>query len=334
MSRPSSVMAWKIAASAALLMASANHGVHASYLGSDAARAFMVEMQERHAFPEATLQRIFAAAERKDSILKAMSRPAERTLEWKDYRKIFMTEDRVRLGKAFMDKHAPAFERAEKEMGVPRHVIAAIIGVETRYGRVTGGHRVIDALATLAFDYPPRADFFRGELEQFLLLTREQAFDPLQLKGSYAGAMGYGQFIPSSYRNYAIDFDGDGVANILDNPVDAIGSVANYFVGHGWRSGEPVVEQVGMRPGLDALIHDGLQPQFTLDDFRKTGLQPAASLGDNAPARLLRLVAEDGEQWWLTYHNFYVITRYNHSSMYAMAVYELSQALKAADATE
>lgn len=291
---------------------------------------FVREMTERYGFEAERVSAILANAQRRDSILEAISRPAEKTLEWFEYRRIFMREQRIEEGVDFLRRHREAFDRAESEYGVPAPVIAAIIGVETWYGTYKGKYRVLDALATLAFDYPPRSRFFRSELVQYLLMTREQGFDPLELTGSYAGAMGYGQFISSSYRHYAIDFDDDGVADILTNPVDAIGSVANYFSAHHWRAGEPVAERLDHSlPEASPLLSRELKPRFTVNDYRQAGLEPQAGVSGEAKARAIRLVGEDGQEQWLTYHNFYVITRYNHSHLYAMAVHQLADALAA-----
>lgn len=300
----------------------------ASYLQDPEAQAFADKMRSEYGFEEQSLERWLSAAEKQQKIIDAISRPAEKTLEWSDYRRIFLTEDRIQGGKAFIEEHQETFARAEADLGLSRYYAAAILGVETRYGRHRGNYRVLDALATLAFDYSPRGSFFRKELEHFLLLTREQGFDPLVLKGSYAGAMGYGQFISSSYRAYAIDFDADGVADILENPTDAIGSIANYFARHGWKPGQPVAEKVTVNDEQRKLAETRLKPSRTLGDFRAAGVEVVAGLHDSAPARLLRLEGETGTEYWLTYHNFYVITRYNHSSLYAMAVMQLAQALQ------
>ncbi|EDM46592.1 lytic murein transglycosylase B [Marinobacter algicola DG893] len=292
-------------------------------------RDFVREMSERYGFEAERVSTILADAQRRDSILEAISRPAEKTLEWYEYRRIFMREERVEQGVSFIRKHQKAFERAEREYGVPASIVAAIIGVETWYGTYKGKYRVLDALATLAFDYPPRSRFFRSELAQYLLMTREQGFDPMALTGSYAGAMGYGQFISSSYRHYALDFDGDDVADILTNPVDAIGSVANYFHAHRWQNGGPVAEQVSdSLPKNSPLLTGELKPTLTVNDYRQVGIIPKTDVPGDAKARAIRLLGEEGSELWLTYHNFYVITRYNHSHLYAMAVHQLAGALE------
>lgn len=304
--------------------------VSANYAASAQGKVFIDEMVSTHGYDRDQLTRWLADASKQSAIIDSISKPAEKTLNWEGYRRIFITPARIEKGKAFLDRYQAEFDRAEAEFGVSRYVIAAIIGVETQYGDYSGRYRVVDALSTLAFDYPPRSKFFRGQLEQFFLMTREQSLDPAELKGSYAGAMGFGQFIPSSYRHYAVDFDNDGVADIVSNPIDAIGSVGNYFAKHRWVKGAPVAEQVPAEQTatLDSgLFTRSLKPSLTVGDYRKAGITPLSSVDDSNRARLVRLQAEGGPQDWLTYHNFYVITRYNHSHLYAMAVLELSGAL-------
>ncbi|TNC80064.1 MAG: lytic murein transglycosylase B [Oleiphilus sp.] len=303
--------------------------VVASYDQRPEVMTFVDELVTEHQFDREVLIAAFSEAEKKESILKAISRPAEKRLEWKGYRKIFLTDDRIKRGKDFIREHRKTLEKAQEKFGVPVEVIAAIIGVETRYGRNKGSYRVVDALSTLAFDYPPRSKFFRKELKQAFLLAREQGFDVLNLKGSYAGAMGFGQFIPSSYRHYAIDFDGDNVADILDNPTDAIGSVANYFAEHRWKTGGKVAAPVTVSGSTGDLLYKELKPRHVLADLYRQGVSTVEGQDPEQSAKLLRLQGEQGEEFWATFHNFYVITRYNHSHLYAMAVYQLSQALKA-----
>lgn len=300
----------------------------AGYESSADGKAFIGEMTDRYGFEASRVTALLASATRQDAILEAISRPAEKSLEWHQYRKIFIRPERLAQGRKFLAEYREAFARAEAEYGVPANIVAAIIGVETWYGNYTGKYRVLDALATLAFDYPPRSRFFRSELVQYLLLTREQGLDPESLKGSYAGAMGYGQFISSSYRNYAVDFDGDGRVDILNSPVDAIGSVANYFHRHDWRSGEPVAERIEDRlPETSPLLGGELRPRLTVRAYRDAGIAPGAAVQPDDPARAVRVSGEQGPELWLTYHNFYVITRYNHSHLYAMAVHELARLL-------
>ena len=310
------------ALSTGVALASVNYGDNALALD------LIDELVAEENFDRATLEAVFADAERQESILKAIARPAEKTKPWYEYREIFVTEKRENQGVAFYEAHRDTLARAERETGVPAQIIVAIIGVETYYGRITGSYRVIDALSTLAFDYPKRSPFFTKELKNYLMLTRDQGFDPTELKGSYAGAMGYGQFMPSSYRAYAIDFDDDGVIDIWNNPVDAIGSVANYFREHGWRSGEPVVT-AALREGEvpEDWFNSSLKPERTVGEFQSAGLRPMRQLPEDAPATAMKFELADGFEYWMGLHNFYVITRYNHSSMYAMSVYQLSQRL-------
>lgn len=267
--------------------------------GSESDRERFIErMVNDEGFERSRVVEWLDAARHDEAVIERISAPAEKVLNWGEYREIFLTLERVEQGRAFMARHRETLERAEARYGVPAELITAIIGIETFYGRHTGNDRVLDALVTLGFGYPPRADFFREELRHFLLLAQEQGFDPREPKGSYAGAMGYGQFIASSYRHYAVDFDDDGTADLFTNPVDAIGSVANYFHEHDWQRGVPVV--------------------MPLAEWR-------GPVGDT---RLLRLDLEDGSRDWIAHANFDVITRYNHSDLYAMAAWALAQRLR------
>ena len=301
-----------------------------TYLGHEAASAFMSEMSEEHDFSRQELESWFTSATKKQSILDAISRPAEKTLTWEKYRKIFLTSTRIKQGIIFWQNNQEILAKAEQEFGIPPEIIVAIIGVETLYGKRQGSFRVIDALSTLAFDYPPRSRFFRKELKEFLLLAREQKQDPLSLSGSYAGAMGYGQFIPSSYRAYAIDYDGDGFADIWRNEKDAIGSVANYFKRHGWKTGEEVAVRSRLNKNHDkSLINQSLKPSTNIANLKSRGFLPTKPVNDGHSATIMRLEGSWGEEFWLGLHNFYVITRYNHSRLYAMAVWQLSQEILA-----
>ncbi|NVK42708.1 MAG: lytic murein transglycosylase B [Oceanospirillaceae bacterium] len=279
------------------------------------------------------LEELLGNAKRQDSILKLMSRPAEKRLNWGEYRNIFIEQKRIDQGVQFWNENADALARAEREFGVPAEIIVAIIGVETRYGRITGNYRVIDALSTLGFDYPKRAEFFRGQLKEYLQLVQEEQLDPLALKGSYAGAMGYGQFIPSSYRAYAVDFDGDHKRDIWNNTTDAIGSVANYFAEHGWKQGEPVITNVVInKPADPSWFNAGLTPEVSLAQWAERGISTRQDLPPAQLATLMEFETADGDFYRFGLHNFYVITRYNHSRLYAMAVYELSQLIREAHA--
>jgi len=307
------------------------HGSMASgYADNPEAQLLIQELVEEEGFDRTELEQLFAGAERKDSILKAIARPAEKTKPWYEYRQIFVTDKRARGGVDFYRVHAASLQRAEREFGVPAEMIVAIIGVETRYGSNKGSYRVVDALSTLAFDYPPRSKFFRSELKHYLLMTREQGLPAGEMKGSYAGAMGYGQFIPSSYRAYAVDFDGDGVADIFNNPVDAIGSVANYFSEHKWREGEAVTAPARVGENYrQEWMNDGLKPKRTVAELAEGDIFPVGEASADARATPIEFEVEDGLEHWLGWYNFYVITRYNRSAMYAMSVYQLSQEIEA-----
>ena len=290
-------------------------------------QSYIDTLVTEHDFDREQLVVLFSDVRRQQSVLDAISRPAERTKPWYEYRDIFVTPKRIDQGVEFWHENAEDLDRAAAEFGVEPRIIVAIIGVETRYGRNTGGYRVVDSLTTLGFDYPPRSTFFRGELTEFLLLAREEGMDPASLKGSYAGAMGYGQFIPSSFRAYAVDFDGDGVRDIWGNRTDAIGSVANYFKRHGWREGETVVVQVDTTEPLpDGVANASLNLKQTVGGLRDLGVQ-VDGLAAETPAALFQMQAEAGPEYWLGLHNFYVITRYNRSRLYALAVVQLGEAI-------
>ena len=311
----------------------------ADYGDRDDVRAYAAETAAAHDFDEEALIALFAEARRKQSILDAISRPAERVKPWHEYRDIFLTRDRIAQGVAFWRENEEVLNRAAVAFEVDPRIIVAIIGVETRYGRNAGSYRVLDALATLSFDYPPRSKFFRKELTEFLLLAREEDKNPTDLTGSYAGAMGYGQFIPSSFRAYAVDFDGDGIRDIWNNPSDAIGSVGNYFHQHGWRSGGLVALPVQASAGLpEGVANASLKLKYTVAELRAMGVRipsvseevsenVAENLTEDTPAALFRMETEDGPQYWLGLRNFYVITRYNRSRLYALAVLQLADAI-------
>lgn len=313
-----------------LTMLVLHSSVHADYSERSDVREYVAELVSEHGFDEEALLELFSQAERKDRILESIARPAERTLEWHEYRNIFIKEPRISQGVEFWLANQAVLEEAEARYGVAPEYIVAIIGVETRYGRITGGYRVLDALTTLAFDYPPRSSFFRKELTQYLLLAREEGEEATAFTGSYAGAMGYGQFIPSSYRAYAVDFNDDGARNIWSDEADAIGSVANYFKRHGWRGGEPVAFEVELTDqAADQVANESLSPKRTVGELEALGVA-IDGLDPAMPANLYRMMQVDGPEYWLGLNNFYVITRYNHSRLYALAVYQLSQEVLAA----
>ncbi len=296
------------------------------------AQQFIDKMVNKHGFDRQQLQEILSQAKRLDSVLRLMDNqaptisvkpPSGPNGAWLRYRKKFITPDNVQNGVVFWNQYEDALNRAWQVYGVPPEIIVGIIGVETRWGRVMGKTRILDALATLSFNYPRRAEYFSGELETFLLMARDEQDDPLNLKGSFAGAMGYGQFMPSSYKQYAVDFSGDGHINLWD-PVDAIGSVANYFKAHGWVKGDQVAVMAnGQAPGLP----NGFKTKYSISQLAAAGLTPQQPLGNHQQASLLRLDVGTGYQYWYGLPNFYTITRYNHSTHYAMAVWQLGQAV-------
>ncbi len=273
-----------------------------------------------------------AKARYQQSIIDAISRPAE-AKPWKDYRPIFVTDRRIEDGVAFLQANAALLKRIENEFGVPAEVIVTILGVETNYGRITGRYRVLDALTTLAFAYPPRQEFFRSELKQLFLLHESLMPYPTdQLMGSYAGAMGWGQFMPSSVANFARDYDGDGKVDLWNSLPDICASVANYFVAHGWQKGGPVAVRADVAADARAITPAGLEPAYPLQQLDEWGYHAANKLDPMTPASLIFLEGADGRETWLTFENFYAISRYNKSPLYSLAVYQLSQAIAAAAA--
>jgi membrane-bound lytic murein transglycosylase B len=294
------------------------------------AAVFIEEMVTEHQFDRAELQKIIDQAKKKQSILDAISRPAERTKTWAEYRPMFVNKTRISRGLDFWKANEETLKRAEAEFGVPAKYIVSIIGVETMYGKQGGGYRVIDALATLAFDYPKRP-LFRRELKSFLIMCKQYKLDPLTLRGSYAGAMGYGQFIPSSYLSYAIDFDGDEKKDIWDNPVDAIGSVANYLNKHGWVRGGVITSRARVAGNAyQDKVNETLEPTKTVGQWSEFGVTPASSetMPEQEKAALFKYQGRLGAEFWLGFNNFYTITRYNHSRLYAMSVIQLGDEIE------
>jgi len=299
--------------------------VYAKDLDQISVQKFINYMVSTHNYDVTALQKIFKQAKFSNRVLKAISKPAE-ALPWYKYRPIFLQPERVKQGIIFWERHKEKLLAAQDKYGVPAEIIVAIIGVETRYGKFTGNDRVLDALATLAFHYPKRSKFFRSELEQYLLLIREQKIDPYTIKGSYAGAMGIPQFISSSYRNYAIDFDADDKIDIWNNPVDAIGSVANYFKQHGWIAGEEIAVRAEVEDGQYLQVSNKeLKPDIKLSEVTSYGIKPQENLTQDLKLKILSFENKDDNDIWLVFTNFYVITRYNHSPLYAMAVYQLAE---------
>ena len=298
-----------------------------------AVRAFIADMNSKHGFDADALTRTFSHVNRIDRIIELIAKPAEKVKPWHQYRAVFITDKRIRDGAAFWRAHEATVLRAADTYGVAPEVIIAIIGVETSYGANVGNFRVIDALSTLAFHYPgndaARSAFFRTQLEQFLLMARDDHLDPLSLNGSYAGAMGMPQFMPDSYRRLAVDFDGDGARNIWNDADDAIGSVANYLHEHGWRRAGPVTTKAhlgGANPAT--FLKTTIKPDFRLSDFTGAGIMPARSGNPDDEAALFELEGANGNEYWIGYTNFYVISRYNPRVKYAMAVAQLSEEIR------
>lgn len=297
-----------------------------NYAEHPRAEAFIEEMAEA-GFDADEVRGWLRAAEKKQSILDAISRPAE-AKPWFEYRPIFVNRERIELGAVYWDEHEAILEQVEEQLGVDPRVIVAIVGVETRYGRHAGRYRVLDALATLGFDYPPRADFFRKELREFFLLSREEGIDMGDALGSYAGAMGHGQFIPSSYRHYAVDFDGDGQRNLWNSPQDILGSVGNYLHVHGWEHEAPVAVPARVEgEAHQALLEAGIRPGIKAAELDGYGVTPESGIDPEARVGLIALETAHGQEYWVVFNNFYVITRYNRSPLYAMAVHQLATAI-------
>lgn len=297
-------------------------------------RDYISTLSAEHNLDEERITQLFSGLTSQQSILDAISRPAERRLSWREYRPIFIKQKRIDLGRQFVNEHSALLARASETYGVPVNVIAAIIGVETFYGRITGKYGVVESLATLAFDYPPRAKFFRSELSEFLVLSEAEGWDAGSVKGSYAGAMGLPQFISSSYRQYAVDFDGDGKRDLFGSSADGIGSVANYLARHGWVKDAPIAAQ-WPQPSevplqIRSLVSESLKPAVSADTVKKLGFMSPTLEPGTATNHLLSVMVLKGaeaEEVWVGYRNFYAITRYNHSRLYAMAVYQLANEL-------
>ena len=297
-------------------------------LDAPAVRSFLEELAAEEQVSPAQARELLASAELRPDLIELMSRAPEATVEWAAYRRIFMGSGRISAGKAFSRLHGEALSGVASETGVPASVVLGILGVETRYGRITGRHRVLDVLATLAFHHPRRGDFFRRELKDFMALGSEGALDAAEVLGSYAGAMGRAQFIPSSYRRYAVDGDGDGRRDLFGSWRDVLSSVAAYLSAHGWQRGGGVALSASLAEGSAAKPQErGLSPPTSVGALRADGVLFDAGLSDDTPAGLLMMLGADGPEYWLALPNFYVITRYNRSYMYALVVHQLGEAI-------
>lgn len=288
---------------------------------------FIDDMVQQQDMDRAVVAGWLADAVPQQSIIDLISKPAERTLAWWEYRARFLTEARIKAGLALWDSEQAALAQAAREYGVPPQYLLAIAGVETSFGRITGRYRVLDALATLAFDYPPRSDYFTRELAQYLLLAREESLDPRRPLGSYAGAMGAAQFMPTSLRNFAVDGDGDGRRDLWNNWTDVFASIANYLVQHGWKTGEPVLATAQPPSPADDPASLRLELADTVAGLRARGYTFDTALAGDSPALVVAAQQQDRLAWRVGFANFYAITRYNRSTLYAMAVHELAQAL-------
>ncbi len=317
----------------ALLLAGPANPALALDLKREDVRSFVDELVDQHGLDRAYINQVLAGSATQQSILDAMSRPAEKVKPWHEYRDIFLTSKRIDAGVEFYAQHRERLEQIEADTGVPPEMILGIVGVESFFGRITGRHRVVDALVTLGFDYPPRAKFFRSELQQVFLLAQEEQLQLEELVGSYAGAMGPPQFIPSSYRAYAVDGDGDGKRDLLGSWDDVLASVGNYFAVHKWRAGEPVAASASLNDrATDLPLQTSLKPGSSVGALSTAGVLFATELQSDATAGLWRLDGAAGDEYWVGFHNLYVITRYNRSVMYALAAWQLGNAIVAAAA--
>ena len=301
------------------LQAQADQAKIDAFIKQQAAHTEMTEKEVKDILDQAQFQK---------GIIKMVSRSAEGTMTWKRYRKIFLTPERIKAGVAFWKKHKAALSRVSEESGVPEEIILAIIGVETYFGKIKGSYRVLDALYTLAFGYPKRSGFFTRELGIFLEIAKAEKLDISSVKGSYAGAMGYSQFMPSSYKTYALSFEEGGIIDLINSPEDAIASVANYLKVHRWKKGQPITSKATLTRQITGLRKQQLLPKNKVADYTAIGFEPAEALDAQLPATMIILKGKEGTEHWFGLYNFYVITRYNHSRLYAMAVAQLAEEIK------
>lgn len=303
-----------------------SQSIYTDYSSKEETIQFIEYMNEKHGYDKSYLTSVFKNAAYQDKVVRIMNKQPEGTMTWQRYKGIMVNDSRISAGQEFIGRFKQELKRAEKIYGVPAEIIASIIGIETRYGRIKGNIKVIDSLSTLAFDYPRRSKFFKIQLEEFLLLSREENFDPETIKGSIAGAMGYGQFMPDSYRDYAVDFDNDGIRDILNNPVDAIGSVANFLNKKGkWKPNTPVAIKAFAVKEMQS-IKSSFKPHMTSIDLEKFGLGANEAIPNNLKFVPISLELEEGYEYWLGFDNYQSISRYNRSKLYVMAVFEIGRA--------
>ena len=304
-----------------------SQSIYSDYSENDETVKFIDYMAQKHGYEKSYLEAVFKRAKYQERVVRIMNRQPEGTMTWERYRGIMVNESRISAGKEFIKSHRQDLQRAEKIYGVPAEIIASIIGIETRYGRIKGNIRVIDSLSTLAFDYPRRSKFFKVQLEEFLLLSREENFNLEEIEGSIAGAMGYGQFMPDSYRDYAVDFDNDGVRDILNNPIDAIGSVGNFLNKKGkWKPNVPIAIRAKAKSEVKE-ITSSFKPYMTEIELEEFGLEATEIIPSNLKFVPISLNLEEGYEYWLGFDNYQSISRYNRSKLYVMAVYEFSNSL-------
>ena len=321
------IMALSVTALVAMMLPAQAQNVQVDGLKPEV-NAFVTRMTRDHGFDSIELGRMFLQLEANQTIIRAFNAPAT-ARPWSYFRKLYVTSSRIEGGVEFWNEHAELLERASNFYGVPEEIIVSIIGVETIYGRYTGKFRIVDALYTLGFEVPRRSQFFQGQFEHFLLLSRENGFDAESVTGSFAGAMGIPQFMPSSYRQYAVDFDGDGRADLLNSVADAVGSVANYLSRFGWEEGEQIVLPAKVSTkDTEKLERLGTKPSLTVAQLRSRGVEADGNVADDVDAGFFILEDEQGPLYFISLKNFYVITRYNRSNNYAMAVYQLSQEIE------
>jgi len=300
-----------------------------NYLDNVEVIEFIEFMQKEHSFQKKELLELFSTAKFQEKVIRIMNRQPEGTMTWHQYKEMMVTKERANSGETFINSYREDLKRAEDIYGVPAEVIASIIGIETRYGMITGNIRVLDSLVTLSFNYPRREKFFRKQLEEFLLLGREENLDLKKIKGSIAGAMGYGQFMPDSYRKYAVDFDFDGRKDILNNPLDAIGSVANFLSKKGkWEPNTEIVLKAKVLENRSPIVKSSFKPHMTVRELRKIGLEPLSRLSGNTLVVPIELEGEEGKEYWLGLKNYHALSRYNRSKLYIMAVVEFSYLLE------
>ena len=304
-----------------------SQSIYSDYSENDETVKFIDYMAQKHGYEKSYLEAVFQRAKYQERVVRIMNRQPEGTMTWERYRGIMVNESRISAGKEFIKSHKQDLKRAETIYDVPAEIIASIIGIETRYGRIKGNIRVIDSLSTLAFDYPRRSKFFKVQLEEFLLLSREENFNLEEIEGSIAGAMGYGQFMPDSYRDYAVDFDNDGVRDILNNPIDAIGSVANFLNKKGkWKPNVPIAMRAKATSEVKE-ITSSFKPYMTEIELQKFGLEATKMIPSNLKFVPISLNLEEGYEYWLGFDNYQSISRYNRSKLYVMAVFEFSNSL-------